>query len=105
MNDQKFNLCFGGQCFITHSFLSTLERKYNISNLVHAITCRTDRCGFERILGLLFNNEFKNLSKIKSFYGDIRTHHLSFGYNFNQYLTDFKNNTIHGPLVKVWTGR
>jgi hypothetical protein len=105
MNDEKFNLCFGGQCYINHSFLSNLERKYNISNLVHAITCRTDRCGLERILGLLFNNEFKQLNKIKSFYGDIRTHHLSFNYNFDNYLSDFRNNIIHGTLVKVWTGR
>ena len=105
MNEQKFNLCFGGQCYINHSFLSNLERKYHISNLVNAITCRTDRCGLERILGLLFNNEFKQLSKIKSFYGDIRSHHLSFGYNFDNYLADFRNNIIHGTLVKVWTGR
>jgi hypothetical protein len=105
MNEDKFNLCFGGQCYINHSFLSNLERKYNISNLVHAVTCRTDRCGLERILGLLFNNEFKQLSKIKSFYGDIRTHHLSFNYNFDNYLSDFRKNIIHGTLVKVWTGR
>ena len=72
---------------------------------MHAVTCRTDRCGLERILGLLFNNEFKQLSKIKSFYGDIRSHHLSFGYNFDNYLADFRNNIIHGTLVKVWTGR
>jgi len=105
MNEQKFNLCFGGQCYINHTFLSTLEKKYNISNLVNAITCRTDRCGLERILGLLFNNEFKNLGKIKSFYGDIRTHHLSFNYTYDNYLNDFKNNIIHGTLIKVWTGR
>ena len=54
---------------------------------------------------MLFNNEFKQLSKIKSFYGDIRTHHLSFNYNVDNYLSDFRNNIIHGTLVKVWTGR
>jgi hypothetical protein len=30
---------------------------------------------------------------------------LSFGYNFDNYLADFRNNIIHGTLVKVWTGR
>ena len=105
MSKDKFNLCFGGQCYINHSFLATLERKYNLSNLVNAINCRTDRCGFERIIGLLFNNEYKNLAKIKSFYGDIRNHHQAFLYNFDNYLNDFKNNHIHGTLVKVWTGR
>jgi len=105
MNDQKFNLCFGGQCYINHSFLSTLERKYNISNFVNVFSFGTDLCGFAGILGLLFSNEFKNLGKINSFYGDIRTHHLSFVYNYDTYLNDFKHNIIHGTLVKVWTGR
>lgn len=105
MSDDKFNLCFGGQCYINHSFLSTLERKYKITNLVNAITCRKDRCGFERILGLLFNNEYKGIKAFPSFYGDIRTHHLSFHYNFDQYINDFNNKIIHGVMIKVWTGR
>jgi|688.fasta_scaffold813871_1 hypothetical protein len=105
LNDKQFNLCFGGQTFISHRFLSALERKYNINNLVNAITCRTDRCGLERILGLLFNNEYKDLNKIKSFNGDIRTHYNSFVYNFDNYLADFNNNIVRGTFVKVWTGR
>jgi hypothetical protein len=106
MDDKnKFNLCFGGQCFINHSFLLGLERKYKITNLVNAITCRKDRCGFERIIGLLFSNEYTNLTNIQSFYGDIRTHYLSFNYNFDQYINDFNNKIIHGQIIKVWTGR
>jgi hypothetical protein len=105
MSDDKFNLCFGGQCYINHSFLANLERKYKISNLVNAITCRKDRCGFERILGLLFNNEYKGIKVFPSFNGDIRTHHLSFNYNFDQYINDFNNKIIHGIMIKVWTGR
>ena len=101
----KFNLCFGGQTFISHRFLTALERKYNINNLVNAVTCRTDRCGLERILGLLFNNEFKDLNKINSFNGDIRSHYSSFVYNFDNYLADFNNNIVRGTFVKVWTGR
>ena len=45
----KFNLCFGCQCFIQLSFLETLERKYNITNLTNVIHNRTDRCSLERI--------------------------------------------------------
>ena len=101
----KFNLCFGGQTFISHRFLSALERKYNINNLVNAVTCRTDRCGLERILGLLFNNEYKDLNKIKSINGDIRSHYSSFVYNFDNYLADLNNNIVRGTFVKVWTGR
>lgn len=104
-DENKFNLCFGGQCFINHSFLSNIEKKYRLTNLVNAITCRKDRCGFERIIGLLFTNEYSNLVKIPSFYGNIRKHHLSFSYNFDQYMNDFNNKIIHGTIVKVWTGR
>ena len=104
-DDNKFNLCFGGQCFINHSFLLNLERKYRLSSLINAITCRKDRCGFERIIGLLFTNEYSNLKTIPSFYGDIRKHHLSFQYNFDQYLTDLNNKRLHSTIVKVWTGR
>jgi hypothetical protein len=105
MNNNEFDLCFGGQCYINHSFLTILEKKYKISNLVNAITCRTDRCGFERILGLLFTNEYSNLKKLKSFYGDIRSHHLSFRYNFDQYMSDLNNKIVYNPIIKVWTGR
>jgi hypothetical protein len=105
MTKDKFSLCFGGQAFISHNFLSTLDRKYNINNLVNAVTCRTDRCGLERILGLLFSNEYKYLSKINSMNGDIRTHYNSFVYNFDNYLDDCKNNIVRGTFVKVWTGR
>lgn len=100
-----FNLCFGGQCFINHDFLLMLERKYNVSNLVNAIKCRTDRCGLERILGVLFSIEYMHHIKIKSLCGDIITHYKPFYYKFSNYISDFNRRRVPGAITKVWTGR
>ena len=101
----KFNLCFGCQCFIQLSFLETLERKYNITNLINVIHNRPDRCSLERIMGLLFCQEYPNVIKIKSLFGDILTKNQTFRYNYDQYTADLKNKKIIYPFVKVWTGR
>lgn len=103
--NDHFNLCFGVQSFITLSFLEMLEAKYKITNLISAINNRTDRCGLERIMGLLFCQEYSKLIHIGSLFGEIFNHHMAFGYNYNQYLDDFKNRKMYGAFVKVWTGR
>ena len=79
--------------------------KYNITNLVNVIHNRTDRCSFERILGLLFCEEYKILVKINSLFGDILTQNRAFKYNYCQYIEDLKRNRFINPFVKVWTGR
>jgi len=104
-NKTQFNLCFGGQCYINHNFLLLLEKKYNLSNLVNVIKCRTDRCGLERILGILFNIEYNKLIKIKSLCGEIFSHYKSFNYNFTNYISDFNKGKVPGIITKVWTGR
>lgn len=101
----QFNLCFGGQCFINHNFLLMLERKYNLSNLVNVIKCRTDRQALERILGLLFNIEYSKLMQIKSLCGEIYSHYMSFNYKFSNYINDFNKGKVPGVITKVWTGR
>lgn len=104
-NDDKFNLCFGGQCYIKLSFLERLENKYKLTNMIPAIKCRTDRCSLERILGLLFCEEYPNLLNVKSLFGDIMASPNAFAYNYEHYNNDFKSKNIHRPFVKVWTGR
>lgn len=104
-SNDKFNLCFGGQCYIKLDFLQLLENKYNITNLVHVIHNRTDRCGLERILGLLFCQEYPKLLKINSLFGDILKKRRSFNYNYNDYMNDLNQKKIIHPFVKVWTGR
>ena len=101
----KFDLCFGGQCFIKLSFLELLENKYHISNLVHVVHNRTDRCSLERILGLLFYQEYPKLKSIRSLFGDILKQPRAFHYTYDDYSIDFKNQKIKNPFVKVWTGR
>jgi hypothetical protein len=101
----KFNLCFGVQSYINLKFLEMLEAKYKITNLISVINSRTDRCGLERIMGLLFNQEYPLLNKKGSLFGNIMKHHRAFNYNYDQYLQDFNNKKAYEPFVKVWTGR
>lgn len=104
-SNDKFNLCFGGQCYIKLSFLDILENKYGLSNLVKVVHNRTDRCSLERILGLLFCEEYPKLIKIKSLFGDIMVQPRAFAYNFDDYNNDLKHRRLLNPFVKVWTGR
>lgn len=101
----KFNLCFGGQCFIRLSFLQLLEKKYEISKLVHVVKNRTDRCGLERVLGCLFCEEYSLLTKVKSLFGSISKYPKNFRYHFEDYEKDLTQHKLHNPIIKVWTGR
>lgn len=103
--DDKFNLCFGAQSYINLNFLKKIETKYQLSNLVNCIKCRKDRCGLERIIGLLFFMEYPGIRYIGSLFGNIMNHHRSFHYDYNQYLHDFQNKIAREKFVKVWTGR
>lgn len=103
--NEKFDLCFGGQCYIKLQFLELLENKYRISNLVNVVHNRTDRCSLERILGLLFCQEYPKLRNVKSLFGDIMRHPRAFNYNYDNYCDDIKNNRPITSFVKVWTGR
>ena len=105
MDKEKLNLCFGAQSFINLNFLTNIEKKYKITNLVHAIHCRRDRCGLERILGLIFCLENRHLLKIGSLFGNILTHYNPFSYTYDNYISDFRKQKISGLFVKVWTGR
>ena len=105
INSNKYNICFGCQCFINLKFLERLELKYKITNLVNAIHCRTDRCSLERVMGLLFNEEYGQLKHIKSLFGEIALHYKSFSYHYPEYFNDFRNKKIVHSVVKIWTGR
>ena len=105
LNNEKYNVCFGCQCFINLRFLERLELKYKITNLVNAIHCRTDRCSLERVMGLLFNEEYNQLKNIKSFFGEITGHYKSFKYHYPEYCNDFNKKKIVHSIMKVWTGR
>ena len=103
--DENFDLCFGAMTYINLNFLKKIEGKYNLSNLINCINSRKDRCGLERILGLLFFLEYPNLQKIGSLFGSIHHHYRPFNYNYDQYFHDFQNKKAYEKFVKVWTGR
>jgi len=98
-------LCFGCQCYINLEFLEKIEKRYIITNLVDTVTCRKDRCGLERIMGLLFCQEFPDLKNTVSLFGNILKHYKGFSYNYDQYFEDFNNKKVPHSFVKVWTGR
>jgi hypothetical protein len=103
--NNNFNLCFGVQSYINLRFLEMLETKYFISNLVYVINSRIDRCGLERIMGLLFSEECSLLKIRGSLFGNIMNHYKSFSYNYDEYISDFNNKKVCGSFVKVWSGR
>lgn len=101
----NFDLCFGVMSYIKLIFLEMLETKYGITNLISVINSRTDRCGLERIMGLLFWQESPNLKYTHSLFGNIYNHHRALKYNYDEYFNDFKNKRTRESFVKVWTGR
>jgi len=105
LKKDTFNLCFGVQTYINLGFLQLLQNKYNVSNLVNVIHNRTDRCGLERIMGLLFCEEYPKLKYVRSFFGDILSQPRAFSYNYDDYNNDLKKRKVINAFVKVWTGR
>ena len=61
----KWYGCFGSQSYINYDFLSQINNKYNLINLVSAVKNRSDRCCLERILGCIFFTESPKLFKNK----------------------------------------
>lgn len=102
INYDKWVGCFGIQSYISHKFISHIERKYNLFNLLNVINCRNDRCSLERIMGVIFYTECKNLYPTKSLLGDIWKY-SKWGLTYNEYENNKYDN--NKPLIKVWTGR
>jgi hypothetical protein len=96
--------CFGVQSVISYRFLYELENKYNLFNLLSIIDNRTERMNLERIFALICINENKNLSNEPSIFGIIHEY-TTFGYSYEDYLKDKKNNNLKKDIIKVWTGR
>ena len=104
-NNDKINLCFGGQCYIKLWFLELIQNKYNINKLIQVVKNRPDRCALERVLGVIFCEECPKLLTINSLFGDIFKQPGAFKYNYNDYNNDLSKKRIVHPFVKVWTGR
>lgn len=100
--DNKWFGCFGAQCFISRQFLTRIQLKYNLFSLMKIIKTRPMRCALERIIGILFHLEFRELAALHSLLGNI-WNYGKWGYTYEEYT---KNHIYkHLPIVKVWTGR
>jgi hypothetical protein len=104
IDDSTWYGCFGCMTYISHNFLTRIENKYRIFNLLQVVTNRPDRCCLERIMGIIFCTEYPELLKIKSLFGNILL--KDFGYTFERYCNDLtRYKTTKYAFVKVWTGR
>ena len=102
--NKKWVGCFGVQSFINLGFLEHIENKYNLSNLLYSVKCRADRCALERIFGIIFCIESKDLYRNKSILGHIHKY-SKWGYTFEEFVRDRSKKRIFHPVVKVWTGQ
>ena len=98
--------CFGVQSYINHSFLSSLENKYQIFNLLKVVKNRSDRCCLERIMGAIFYSECQPLYKTPSLLGDIWKY-CKWELSYEEYCKQggLTGNRSRLPLIKVWSGR
>lgn len=106
LNENVWMGCFGVQSFIRHSFLSFLQSKYQLFDLLHVVKTRSDRCCLERVMGILFFLEYCKGVRQYSLFGNIH-HYGRWGYTFSDYIRDttLKRNNNNLPVVKVWSGR
>jgi hypothetical protein len=100
----KWYGCFGCQSYINHNFLLSIENKYHISNMIHIVHNRKDRCCLERIFGAIFFTEYQKIINRKSLFGDIMKYG-TWGYSYNDYQNDIQKGKIPKSIIKIWTGR
>jgi hypothetical protein len=104
-NNNKWSGCFGVQSYINHHFLSFLQDKYQLFNLLQLVNNRQDRCCLERLFAIIFNIEYPILNKLKSLLGPINKY-CKWGTTYDEhceYMKKYGKSRI--PIVKVWTGR
>jgi hypothetical protein len=97
--------CFGVQCYINLRFLEFIQEKYNITNLINGVHCRSDRCCLERLFGCIFCTENTNLLLQQSLFGDILKRSIKLNYSYDNYIHDLKIGKLPDYIIKVWTGR
>jgi hypothetical protein len=87
--------CFGGMSIIKHDYLTLVNNKYEISKLLNSVLTRYNRCSFERVIACLL----QIIDKPETLLGNIHDY-IPWGITFQE-----KDNYLHLPLIKVWTGR
>jgi hypothetical protein len=95
-NKNLWKGCFGGMSIITHDYLTYINSKYDISNLLDCVLNRYNRCSFERVIACLLQ---KNYPREESLLGNIHNY-CPWGISFDQC-----DNYKYLPATRVWTGR
>ena len=96
-----WSLCVGVMSLISHNFITQLQDKYKIFNLLDHITTRHDRMNLERIFGLLCIAQKPELNNNPSIFGIQKR----WGYTYESYKYDKSIKTPLPVFTKVWTGR
>lgn len=94
-NKHLWKGCFGAMSVIRHDYLAFINEKYDISKLLDVILNRYNRCSFERVIACLL----QKFEKRESILGNIHNY-CNWGISF-----DNKDNYLHLPIIRVWTGR
>jgi len=103
-DQSRWHGTFGVQSIITYDFLSRIQDKYNLFNLVTVINTRYKRCNMERIFALLCCAEDKSIIENPSLLGIIHNYLPFYEFFFENYIM-YKNQIRHLPLIKVWAMR
>ena len=94
-NKDLWKGCFGGMSIIKHDFLTSIQNKYDIHKLLDCVLTRYNRCSFERVIACLLQIDEKR----ETLLGNIREY-CEWELPFQE-----KDDTLHLPLTKIWTGR
>jgi hypothetical protein len=96
-NKSLWKGCFGGMSVITHDFLSFINKKYDLINiLINVILNKYNRCSFERVLGCILTKE----ENADTFFGNIHNY-CGWGGGFSEKDQQYK----YLPIIKTWSGR
>ena len=87
--------CFGCMAVITREYLTHINSRHNLKNLLNCIQTRYNRCSFERVLACLM--QFHEPGE--SLLGNINAY-CPWGLRFHQ-----ADQYSYLPIIKVWSGR
>jgi hypothetical protein len=94
-NKSLWKGCFGCMSIITHSFMTHINNKYDLSLLLPLVLSRHNRCSFERVIACLLQKEGPKETMLGNIHKycpwDIRVDQIE------QYR--------HLPVIKYWSGR
>jgi len=94
--------CFGCMSIINHDYLVFVNSKYNISKLLDYILTRFNRCSFERVIACLL--QINDTDRIVADYSNTLLGNI---HNYCRWKITFdeKDDCLHLPIIKIWTGR